>query len=212
MFDLKKLEINRLIKEFEYIKSDYEYKSEVIKEADSKFLESVDKILNINDELKSIYKEKVDIKLNNIIERKSENIHNEKDESKINSNVAFFEETSNQTDFKSNKIKRLFYQIAKLTHPDKIDQERLNTLYIEASKYYEISDIIGIYKICDELFINYDIEQSDIELIRDNINDLKERISFIENTFSWKWYNSETNIKNKMALKYIRKQIIYQDI
>ena len=55
MLDIKKLEINRLFKEFEYVKSDYEYKSEIVREADVEFLKSIDTILNKSEELKSIY-------------------------------------------------------------------------------------------------------------------------------------------------------------
>ena len=204
MFDLKKLEIKKLIKEFEYVKSDYEYKSEIIREADSQFLENVDIFVGKNVELKNIYKEKVDIKLKDKIEEK---VEFNKDEYVINQDV-----NKNDKNDKNDKLKRLYYQIAKLTHPDKIDQERLNNLYLEASKCYEVNDIIGIYQICDDLFIKYDIEESDIEMIKDNIKLFKDRISFIENTFTWKWYNSGEDTKKEMILKYIRKQIIYQDI
>ena len=59
MLNLKRLEISKLIKEYEFVKADYVYKSELVKDADSEFFKNVDQILNINSELKSIYDEKV---------------------------------------------------------------------------------------------------------------------------------------------------------
>ena len=70
MLNLKKLEVNRLIKELEYVKSDYEFKSEVLKEADILFLNGVDDLLNRNSELKSIYNDRVEKKILEKIEYK----------------------------------------------------------------------------------------------------------------------------------------------
>jgi hypothetical protein len=200
MFDLRKLEINRLIREFEYIKSDYEYKSEIIREADSEFLKGIDTILNKNLELKSIYDEKIDKKIKKSIDRKSEEIHLEDD-------TIEFEEIPNTEIIRSDKIKKLYREIAKITHPDKIQNKGLNNLYMEASKYYELNDIIGIYSVCDNLSIDYDVEISDIELIKENIKNLKERILFIENNTVWTWIN-QTDNRDQIILNFIRGQII----
>lgn len=208
MLDIKKLEINKLFKEFEYVKSDYEYKSEIVREADVEFLKSIDVILNKNEELKSIYRDKVDIKLKDTIEKRTQDIHIEESDIDGSEIESIIEENNNQKDIGTNKIKMLYRQIAKVTHPDKVEQERLNTLYIEASKFYNENDIIGIYKICDELYIPYEVEDDDIMLVKENITILKDRISFLESTFTWKWFNENDDNKNELVLKYIRNQII----
>ncbi len=208
MLDIKKLEINRLFKEFEYVKSDYEYKSEIIREADVEFLKSIDTILNKSEELKSIYRDKVDIKIKDKIEKRTQDIHIEESDAGGFEIEISIEENNHQTDIRPNKIKTLYRQIAKITHPDKVEQERLNTLYIEASKFYNENDIIGIYKICDELSIPYEVEDDDLTLVKENISMLKDRISFLESTFTWKWFNENSDNKNEIVLKYIRSQII----
>lgn len=208
MLDIKKLEINRLFKEFEYVKSDYEYKSEIVREADVEFLKSIDTILNKSEELKSIYRDKVDIKIKDKIEKRTQDIHIEESDVGGFEIEISIEENNHQTDIRPNKIKTLYRQIAKITHPDKVEQERLNTLYIEASKFYNENDIIGIYKICDELSIPYEVEDDDLTLVKENISMLKDRISFLESTFTWKWFNENSDNKNEIVLKYIRSQII----
>jgi len=208
MLDIKKLEINKLFKEFEYVKSDYEYKSEIVREADVEFLKSIDTILNKSEELKSIYHDKVDIKIKDKIEKRTQDIHiEESDDGRFEVEISI-EENNHQTNIRPNKIKKLYRQIVKITHPDKVEQERLNTLYIEASKFYNENDIIGIYKICDELSIPYEVEDDDILLVKENISIFKDRISFLENTFTWKWFNENDDNKVELVLKYIRSQII----
>jgi hypothetical protein len=208
MLDIKKLEINKLFKEFEYVKSDYEYKSEIVREADIEFLKNIDTILDKNAELKSIYNDKVNIKLKKNIEKRTQDIHIEESNIVEPEVEATIEEDDYQKDTRPNKIKILYRQIAKITHPDKVEQKRLNTLYIEASKFYNENDIIGIYKICDELYIPYEVEDDDIDLVKENISIIRDRISFLESTFTWKWINESNDNKNELILKYIRSQII----
>jgi hypothetical protein len=51
-------------------------------------------------------------------------------------------------DLKSTKIRKLYRDIVKVTHPDKVDNKSLNDIYIESTKCYDENDKIGIYKIC----------------------------------------------------------------
>jgi len=203
MADLKKLEINKLIREFDYVKSDYDYKSEMIKEADSQFLKSIDKILGFNDELRSMYEKKIKKDDNT-----TKDVYNEESNDEESKDENMVEESYHREHNRSDKIKSLYRKIVKITHPDKIDHKEINDIYIEASIAYEENDIIGIYKICENLHIEYEIDISDIELIKENIKILKERISFIENTHTWIWQNEDEKNKDKIILNYIRKQII----
>lgn len=192
MLTIKKLEINKIFREFEYLKSEFEYKSELVREADSQFLRNIDEILNKNSELREIYNDKtkpnLNIKENTIVEDVEE-IEVEKEEDV--------------------KIKGLYRQIAKLTHPDKVSDVKLNQMYIEATRYYVDRDIIAIYKICDTLSIPYEVEESDIDIVKQNIDLLKERISFIENSYTFKWYQiNDEKKRNLTTLSYIRTKLI----
>lgn len=209
MMKLKKLEAVKLIKEFEYVKSDYEYKSELIKEVDSEFLKSVNDILCINNELKELYDEKIGTKINETIEKRGTEEDSDQADQRFESD--FHEKNEGRKTFEntvSDKVRNLFWRIAKITHPDKVDNKKLNSIYIEASKAYESDDIIQIYKICDELDIDYNVDDEDINLIETNIKIMRERISFIENAFTWRWYNEDEIIKKEMILKYIQNQLI----
>ena len=190
MLGIKKLEMDKLIKELDYLKSDYTYKSELIKEADIEFTKSIESILDINSELKDMYHDSFDDK------------HKEAD---IINNIIPEED---YIDDRSDKIKKLYREIAKNTHPDKIINKKLNNIYIEASKYYDSNDLIGIYKICNEMSIDYDIDVSDIDIIKSNIKLLKEKIIFLESGHVWNWYIQDYENKNKMVLDFIKRQII----
>ena len=59
MSRLKSLEFQRLIKELQFIESDYLYQSEIIRESNNVFLDSVETILDTYPELRSIYKDRI---------------------------------------------------------------------------------------------------------------------------------------------------------
>ena len=58
MSRLKSLEFQRLIKELQFIESDYLYQSEIIRESNNVFLDSVETILDSYPELRSIYRDR----------------------------------------------------------------------------------------------------------------------------------------------------------
>lgn len=197
MSKISKLESRRLLKELEFIESEYEYKSEIINESDITFIKTVNIYLEGNPELKTIIDEKVNIKIENIIK--------EKQISEVNESVEVVIE--NKDDVKYKKIKKLYREIAKLTHPDKVDNIKLNDLYIRSTNYYNEGNLIMIYSICSDLNIEYEYDESDNELIIDRIKMLKERITFLESTFAYMWYESDDGKKNDVIMSYIKAQL-----
>jgi hypothetical protein len=74
-----------------------------------------------------------------------------------------------------------------------------------ATKYYDNNDKIGIYKVCTELEINYELDDEDNQIIQSKIEDLKIRIQFLESTFTWQWINTNSDKeKNEMLFNYIK--------
>jgi len=63
MANLKYLEFQRLIRELQFVESDYIYRSEIIKQSDKFFLESVDNVLDKYPDLKSIWQENSERKI-----------------------------------------------------------------------------------------------------------------------------------------------------
>lgn len=222
MNKLKQLEIKKLIKELDYIESDFEYKSEIIVENDSKFMMEVSSFLDRNKELKDIFDKKVNDRVEDIIKKSQESENKDiivfeksdetiEDESEVitddNQEIEDIEE-NNIVDIKSSKIKKLYREIVKLTHPDRVNNQELNDLYIKSTNMYDNNDLASIYAICNELNIEYEIDEDDADNITMKIKTLKDRIVFVESTFTWKWHYSQTQQeKDNLVFLYIRMQL-----
>lgn len=196
-----RLETRRLLKELDYIKSDFDCKSEMVSDADIRFMFELDSFLERNAKLKEFFEKDLDKKIDEIFIDRS-----------MDATESIFEEDSwmnipeTETD---KKIKKIYREIAKKTHPDKVSDKRLNDFYIQAGYMYVDKDIAGIYHICDQLEIDYEFGEEETEIINYKIAVLKDRISFLESTFSWKWHNAEnSNDKNQIILDYIKTKII----
>jgi hypothetical protein len=215
MNKVKSLEFKKLFKELEFIESDFEYRNEIISEADSQFINSINQFLENHPELKEIYDNKVTEKINQSIKKKEES--EEKNDDSISDDTENSEDESEDIekveeetkDRKSvSEIKRLYREIVKLTHPDKVKNKKLNEMYLKATKYYDDNNKIGIYAVCNELSIQYEIKTEDIQLIYDEIKRLQQKINFLESTYTWKWYNCEDEEqKSQILLNYIKLKI-----
>lgn len=193
MHNIKKLEIKKLFKELDFLESDYEYRNEVINAADGNFIEEVNLMLERNPELKTIYDEKYEVET---VSTSEDVIHIEDEEIIVNRIES------------SPKIRKLYREIVKITHPDKVKNTSFNDTYIKATEYYDINYEMGIYKICTELNIDYDVEDNYNIEIKSKINEYKNKIDFLENTFTYQWYiNEDVNIKNKLLLKFIENKL-----
>ena len=213
MNKLKSLEIKKLLKELEFTESDFEYRNLAVSEADSLFINSINDFLGQHPELKKIYDDKITEKINKTIEKiqKKSNDETENSENKnVQDDISSIEEEQKNDEDKANisQIKKLYREIVKLTHPDKVKSNKHNELYIKSSKYYESGNKIGIYSICNELDIEYEIEEDDVILISEQISSLKNKINFIESTFAWQWYNCEVEmLKSQILLNFIKLKI-----
>ena len=211
MSRLKQLEVKKLLKELDFIESDFNYKNEIVFEADSEFIKSVNDLLEKHPMLKEVIDKKnnkrVDSVFSDIIKEALDKDSEILEEAEL---VEEFinEEVINEVDPREVKMKKLYRDIAKLTHPDKIVSEKLNDLYLKSTRFYKNSDITGIYYICDELGITYEIDDKDNEMIIGKINSLKNRISFMESTLTWRWFHSESEKeKEQIVLSYIKMQL-----
>ncbi len=189
MVNLKFLELQRLIKELQFVESDYIYQSEIIKQSDEKFLENVDSILNKFPNLKIIWDEKQDQKYEFV----SQNSNNSIDDNDLSHD---------------SKFKKAYREIVKNTHPDKVKNSKLNDTYLEATSAYESGDLITIYRICLDLNIKIDLTDEEIDKIKNKINVFKNRIKFLESTYTYRWLKSiDIEDKNKVILSFIENKI-----
>ncbi len=194
MHNIKKLEIKKLFKELDFLESDYEYRNEVINAVDSNFIEEVNLMLERNPELKTIYDEKYEVET--VSEADDVIIHSE--EQQIIDRIE-----------SSPKIRKLYREIVKITHPDRVKNTNLNDAYIKATGYYDINDYIGVYKINFQLGIeDYELCEENIEIeIKDRINNIKNKIDFLEKTFTYQWYISGERDKQNILLKFIENKL-----
>jgi hypothetical protein len=183
----QKLEILRLIKYLDFLKTDYILKSELYNEYDIEFRIRVDKIVQEKEDLSELIYDKV--------------IYNQE------------KEESQKEKLKDDRIKKIYRNIVKRTHPDKIDDEKLNQKYIEATNAYESNSITDIILICERSNIPYELEQGDkIEFERET-QILKSQIDILENSYPWKWFNTkDEKEKNSIIVDYLRTLIIRKNI
>ena len=202
MKKLHQLEARKLLKELDYVKSDYEYKNEIVFEADNSFMRCLNDFLEKNPVLKEMFDKKINSGIDDLIRNRSlesviESVSDEESEMVIVENIV------------DEKLRKIYRNIAKKTHPDKISDVRLNDIYIMASKMYDTNDIMGIYSICDQLGIPYDLSIEDGEILKSQISMMKERVGFMESTFTWKWYHTDDEKeKSQILVDYIKSKII----
>jgi len=193
MYNLKYLEFQRLIKELQFVESDYLYQSEIINQSDKIFLDSVNNVLDEYPDLKTIWEEKQSVFYENeplIVED-------------INTEI----EQSIQKTKHSSEIKKIYREIVKSTHPDKIKSTKLNELYLEATNAYESDDLITLYRVCSELMIDFDWSDDEILKVKERVEKYKNQINFLESTYTFKWLKSDDNDKLKIILKFIENKI-----
>lgn len=184
---------------------EFEYRTELVQEVDLKFTRQINEFLDENPTIKEVYDQKNDLRLQSAIESKINEIQSEVDELEVEDEV----EELDLLPTVSTKVKKLYREIVKVTHPDLINKKNLNEIYLYATKYYNLNDKIGIYRICSELNIDYDIDEEDEVDISKKINEVKSKISFLESTWAWKWFTTESEReKNQIMIDFIKLRIV----
>lgn len=192
MTNLKYLELQRLFKELQFVESDYLYQSEIIKQTDKIFLESVDSILEKYPDLKTLWLERAQKKQNDISQVLIEDV---------------VETIEIENKPNNSNLKQIYREIVKSTHPDKVKNFKLNELYIEATQAYESNDIVTLYKVCSELLIDFEFDQDEINKIEERIENYKNQIVFLESTYTFKWLKSDESEKDKIILNFIKNRL-----
>lgn len=194
MDNLFYLKSKMLLKELDFIESDWAYKNELINKIQNDFIIEVNKLLDYSNELKTIFNNEIDRRINSL------DILDKSD-----SDVVVDDEVVSKKNPQSD-IKKLYREIVKITHPDKVSDISLNKLYLTATQSYESGDFSKLYSICDLLSIEYSLDN--LDELQTKIDEFKLRIEYIEKTLPWIWYKTENkDDKTRILLDYIRKQI-----
>lgn len=186
---IHELHINKIIQEYSYLKSDEEFKKEVISTKQSEFLKIINQTLSnySPDQLK-----KHDENQGPPVENKKPGID--------------IDEIPNNTKVKA---KNVYRDIVKLTHPDKVDDEELNELYIEAKDAYEVYDLFELYFIARSLNIKLKLTFEEMDTLNKLIELKKQNIKSLESSYVWLWINgSSEDEKTRIVNQFIEQHYL----
>lgn len=179
--ELKELEIKRLFKEYDYLLVEDEYKEVFIEEHRPNFLKEINK-----------YREKLDKPIKEV-SQKTEN--NKKEVIEVNRET-------------KRKIKNIYRKIVKITHPDKTNSQKLHEIHAKAKNYYEENNLLGLYLICMDLNIKVDLNELNVEELKESINKKRKKLEELENSYLWLWVNAESNLeREKIIILFIEQNI-----
>jgi len=165
---LKKLQIKKLIQEYEFLTTENEYLSQIVNDNKNSFLELAQetrKKLN-----KTISEPKIqEDEIKKIKENKPENI----------------------SDSTKSKVKKIYREIVKLTHPDRTNSEELVEVYRKATIASDNYNILELFQICVELKIPIELDMEDVDVLNFLIKTKRDEIKKIETSFIWLWISAK---------------------
>ena len=177
---LKKLEIKRIFKEYNLLLADDEYKKEMVNEYRSEFLSEIE---NKKKEL-GIKPEEVKI----------ENIESSGQTTETIKTLIDVDENTKK------KLKKIYKEIVKKTHPDKIDSEKYLEMYITSKKAFEENNIIDLYSICIDLEIDFEYDDTDIQSMLSIIDSKKSKLKNLESSYLWLWVHSPNDSEKEKII------------
>lgn len=180
---LVELQINKLIQEYSYLKSDEDFKKELISTKQKGFLDLVnEKLGDLNPQ-----------ETNQNQEQKSKKVEPKIDMSGVSENTKV-------------RIKKIYRNIVKLTHPDKAESEELKELYIQATEAYESYDIFELCIISKKLNIKVKLSLDETKTLNELIESKKNEIKQIESSFIWLWITAANDTEqNNLVDRFIEK-------
>jgi hypothetical protein len=202
MIDLTKLKLQKAYREFNYLESEYEYRQDVISKLDGEFMNSVTTVLDGNPELKQAYSSKQEFlrqlnELTNAIKEQTASLSNESEEPKPELTK------EEKEDARLAKMKSLYRKIAKSAHPDRTMNEEKIQIYMDATIAYDDQDILNLYRFCDKLNIEYQMDSDDIAQLEDRIHLLKNEVESLERSWVWQWFQADDENKVEVIVNFV---------
>jgi hypothetical protein len=183
---LKKLQIKKLIQEYEFLNTEDEYKKEVIDQNKNTFMEKVGET-----------RKKLNLPFPEPKEPNNEEVKNE---------VSKETKPENVSESTKSKVKKIYREIVKLTHPDRTSSEELVETYRKATIAADNYNILELYEISVELKIPIELDMEDIETLMFLINRKREELKKIDGSFIWLWLNANTEEEKEMVVTMFVKQ------
>lgn len=203
------LESKMLLKEFNYLMSDMEFKNEFAMEYGNQFEVAVKQFLREKPIIKELCIDKFGSQLDpDPIDSSSE----ESEPIELSSGtdlIPFSGEPIKDTadililEIDTDKIRKLYRDIVQKTHPDKVKSDTLNVIYNKATIANKNQDLLALYSICDELGIDFHVSQKEIDALNRRINTVKSQQLFFESSHLWAWCkHDEDEPKRKEIIQH----------
>ena len=227
-----KLKFKKLLKKAEFVSADLEYHDELLPEAKLEFAKAVNEILaslspedqqQIDEHKQKAFDEMVK-KMQQEGEEKEEEelsgVPETSEEIKMEEAEGVTEEMAEEegANDKNKKLKKLFYKIADLTHPDKAmargdsktETKRLEGLFRQAKEAYSEMNWYVLYCMAMDLGLPVDPPTDEtLEWLEEDIRLTMGKISEIGNLVVWIWYTGDTNRKNMALASYLQQSFGY---
>lgn len=177
------LEIKKIISEYSFLLDEEEWKNEIIDKNKIEFLN----------------------KINEKKGKEEDKCQDEKKSDETNKNNALekFEISENT----KKKIRKIYYKIANITHPDKITDDHLNAIYQESTKFYDQNNILEIYRIANSLKIEFEIDEEEIKNFSEIIEYKRKKLKSIESSWLWVWINCKNDEEKEKIVELFLKEI-----
>lgn len=123
-----------------------------------------------------------------------------------------FSESSTETqnvrgDVSTSSFKSLFRKIAVQTHPDKNkNKDNARDIYEKATiakKEGNLQELLDVGKKVNIKLTVDEISLKELKLLESNINELKEKINKIKNSYPWVWFHSNPSKRNMIFYNFI---------
>ena len=205
MEKLEELKIKRLMKEYEYLTTEYEFRKEFSEKHKTDFLSEISKRrkeLNIEEpplniiipEEESVQNIDVDVEIDSdILDEDYLDDEKEEDPEQLQKDI---------------KLKKIFREIVKICHPDKVlnlsKRKHLTEIYIKSKVLYNERNLLGLYLIAIDIGIEIKIELSDLSDIDNVLEEKKAQVKSFESSYLWIWINSNDEDKIKIIDLFIK--------
>lgn len=205
MEKLEELKIKRLMKEYEYLTTEYEFRKEFSEKHKTDFLSEISK------RRKELNIEEPPL---NIIIPEEESAQNIDIDGEIDSDILDEDYLDDEKEEdpeqlqKDIKLKKVFREIVKICHPDKVlnlsKRKHLTEIYIKSKVLYNERNLLGLYLIAIDIGIEIKIELSDLSDIDNVLEEKKAQVKSFESSYLWIWINSNDEDKIKIIDLFIK--------
>ena len=184
--------LTKLRKELQYHQSELEYIQEVLKEWHYKF-----------EEFQLEYCTENNINIQKL---------NKENHEKVTEAMQTANKKKPKVDFKKHKnkdkIKKMYKQLAKKLHPDAGGDEKDFKKLTEAMSQNNVQKILDI---CEKHDILINVDNEIIQLVKDQIIEVKKKIEIQKSTYSWKLFSCEENVncKNNLMKQFLKQLFNY---